>query len=149
MKTDARSLVTDGRWKLKNISLPHYLAISLFIFFTSFVTPPDDTAKLVAAALQAGNAAEVSKYFNPMVDLSLPGSDDTYSKTQAGQILKEFFSQNVVKSFKVSKQGSSADGSTYCIGTLEAGGKSYRVYYLIKPVAGKNLVQQLQVQENT
>jgi hypothetical protein len=141
----------DAGCRIKKVSLPRYLATSLFLFLflTSFVVSPDDTAKQVAAALQAGNAQEVSKHFNPMVDLSLPGSDDTYSKAQAGQILKEFFVQNPVKSFKISKQGSSADGSTYCIGTLEAGGKSFRVYYLIKPVGGKNLVQQLQVQENT
>ncbi len=125
------------------------VSLVLFMGFASFASPQDDTSKLVAEGLGTGNASEVSKYFNAMVDLSLPGSDETYSKTQAGQVLKEFFVQNPVKSFKISKQGSSADGSTYCIGTLEAGGKSYRVYYLIKPVAGKNLVQQLQVQENT
>ncbi len=140
----------DAGWRTKGqIVCCFAFAVFLFMGFSSFVGPPEDTAKQVAAALQAGNAAEVAKHFNPMVDLSLPGSDDTYSKTQAGQILKEFFVNHPVKSFKVSKQGSSADGSTYCIGTMEAGGKSYRVYYLIRQVGGQDLVQQLQVQENT
>ena len=129
------------------ISLPRYLATSLFFFLLSF-SPPSDTAKLVATALQAGNAREVAKYFNTMVDLSLPMSDDTYSKTQAEQILRDFFTKNPVKSFKVSKQGNSADGTTYCIGTLEAGNKTFRVYFLVKSNGTQNLVQQMQIQEN-
>ncbi|MCK9220495.1 MAG: DUF4783 domain-containing protein [Bacteroidales bacterium] len=113
-----------------------------------FSSGPDETAKLISAGLQSGNAAEVSKYFNPMVDLTLPGYDDSYSKTQAGQILKEFFTKNPVKTFKITKQGSSSDGSQYSIGSLEAGNKVFRVYFLIKSVNGQFLIQQLQMQEN-
>jgi len=125
------------------------LIFFLIFAFTARALPgPDETAKLVSAALHAGNAAEVSKYFNTMVDLTLPGYDDTYSKAQAGQILKDFFSKNPVKGFKTTNQGSSSDGSRYTIGALDAGGKQYRVYFLVKSVNGQNLVQQLQLQEN-
>ncbi len=109
---------------------------------------PEETAVQVTSAIQAGNAAEVAKNFNAMIDLTLPGYDDSYSKTQAGQILKDFFAQNPVKSFKITRQGSSPDGSQYTIGSLEAGKKIYRVYFIIKSVSGQYLVQQLQVQEN-
>ena len=109
---------------------------------------PEETAVLVTSAIQAGNATEVSKYFNSMVDLTLPGYDDTYSKTQAGQIMKDFFSQNPVKVFKITRQGSSPDGSQYSIGSLDTGKKVFRVYFLIKSVNGQNFVHQLQVQEN-
>ena len=109
---------------------------------------PEETAAQVASAIQAGNATEVSKYFNSMIDLTLPGYDDSYSKTQAGQIMKEFFAQNTVKSFKITRQGSSPDGSQYSIGSLDTGKKVFRVYFLIKSVNGQNLVHQLQVQEN-
>lgn len=115
--------------------------------FTAF-SGPEETAAQVTAALQSGNAMEVAKNFNAMVDLTLPGYDDTYSKTQAGQILKDFIAQNPVKSFKITRQGSSPDGSQYTIGSLEAGKKIFRVYFIIKAVNGQNLVQQLQVQEN-
>ena len=83
-----------------------------------------------------------------MVDLTLPGYDDTSSKAQAGQILKEFLSKNPVKTFKVTNQGSSPDGSRYSIGSLDAGGKIYRVYFLIKTVNGQDLIHQLQLQES-
>jgi hypothetical protein len=109
---------------------------------------PEETATRVTAAIQAGNAAEISRYFNAMIDLTLPGYDDAYSKNQAGQILRDFFAQNPVKSFKVTKQGASPDGSQYTIGSLEAGKKVFRVYFIIKTTGGQHLVQQLQVQEN-
>ena len=100
------------------------LPVFLLMGFNT-VPGPDDTASQVAAALQAGNAADVAKNFNTMVDLTLPGFDDTYSKIQAGAILKDFFTQNPVKSFKITRQGSSPDGSQYTIGSLETGKKFF------------------------
>ena len=130
--------------------------ISFFLLLTAlFIHPartcfagPEDTAAQVTAALLAGNAAEVSKHFSTMVDLTLPGFDDSYSKAQAGQILKDFFSQNPVKGFKVTRQGSSPDGSYFTIGSLETGKKTYRVYFIVKSAAGQYQLQQLQVQDN-
>ena len=125
------------------------LAIPVFLLMGFRpATGPEDTAVQVASAIQAGNAAELSKYFNAMIDLTIPGYDDSYSKTQAGQIMKEFFTQNTVKTFKITRQGSSPDGSQYSIGSLETGKKVFRVYFLIKSVNGQNLIHQLQVQAN-
>lgn len=110
-------------------------------------TGPEETAAQVVAAVQSGNGQEIARYFNAMVDLTLPGYDDSYSKAQAGQILKEFFTQQPVKSMKVTRQGNSPDGSQYTIGTLETSKKSYRIYFLIKASGGQSLVQQFQIQD--
>jgi hypothetical protein len=129
--------------RLITLMIPAFLCTS----FMSF-PGPEETATQVTLAIQAANATEISKYFNSMVDLTLPGYDDSYSKAQAGQIMKEFFSQNPVKNFKITRQGSSPDGSHYSIGSLDTGKKVYRVYFLIKSVNGQDLLHQLQVQEN-
>lgn len=125
------------------------MALFFMILLTSSVifAGPEETAKLVVTGIQNGNAGEVSKYFNVMVDLSVPGYDDTYSKAQAGQILRDFFLKYPVKSFKINKEGSSNDGSRYSIGELQTGQITFRVYFLIKPVGAQNLIQQLQIQE--
>ncbi len=135
---------------MKNISFS-LASLILIVFLSAAFVPlpgPEDTATQVASAIQAGNAADVAKFFNAMVDLTLPGYDDSYSKTQAAQIMKDFFTKNPVKGFKITRQGSSPDGSQYSIGSLDTGKKVFRVYFLIKTVNGQNLVHQLQVQEN-
>ena len=77
-----------------------FLTVFIFTGLKTF-SGPEETATQVSAAILAGNAADVAKYFNAMVDLTLPGYDDTYSKIQAGQILKDFFTQNPVKGFNM------------------------------------------------
>lgn len=125
-----------------------YLIAIILLSLSSQAAGHGETVRLVAAGLNAGNAEAVSAHFNTMIDLSLPGSEETYSKTQAGRVLKDFFARNPVKSFKITRQGSSADKSVYCIGTLVAGGVQYRVYFLLRKTDGKELIHQLQVQEN-
>ncbi|MCX6245348.1 MAG: DUF4783 domain-containing protein [Bacteroidetes bacterium] len=108
---------------------------------------PDDPHKQIIAALTEGNATALSEYFNSMVDLGISGNEDTYSKTQATQILKDFFIKNPLKSLKINRQGSSTDGSLFAIGEMKAGADNFRVYYLLKKVSGKFLIQQLQIQK--
>jgi hypothetical protein len=109
---------------------------------------PDEAIKQITKEIQSGDAIKVSNHFSTMVDLILPGYNDTYAKRQAGQILKEFFFQNPVKSFKITKQGSSENGSHYAIGELLSGNKTYRVYFLLQPSGGQNLIQQLKIEES-
>jgi hypothetical protein len=101
----------------------------------------------IASALSAGNATELANYFNTMVDLSIPGTEDTFGKTQATRILQDFFSKSPVKSYKTNKQGSSTDGSQFAIGRMEAGNKVFRIYYLMKKSLDKYLIHQFQIQE--
>ena len=103
--------------------------------------------KQIGSSLSSGNATELSTYFNTMVDLSLPGTEDSFGKTQATRILQDFFSKYPVKSYKPSKQGSSTDGSQFSIGRMEAGNKIFRVYYLMKKSSDKYLIHQFQIQE--
>jgi len=131
-------------WKL----LPLLLLAMVLLPFHSIPEPgQDDTNKQIVAALTAGNAAALLDYFNAMVDLGISGNEDTYSKTQATQILKDFFTKNPVKSVKITRQGSSTDGSQFSIGEMQAGSCTFRIYYLLKKVSGKFLIQQLQIQK--
>lgn len=131
-------------WKI----LPLLLLAMVLLPFHSIPEPgPDDTNKQIVAALTAGNAVALSDYFNAMVDLGISGNEETYSKTQATQILKDFFTKNPVKSVKITRQGSSTDGSQFSIGEMQAGEGKFRIYYLLKKVLGKFLIQQLQIQK--
>lgn len=102
----------------------------------------------ITKALQAGNASMLSTHLNASVDLSIPGNEGAYSKKQAGQILKMFFTKNPVKTFTLEHTGNSTNGSTYLIGSYESNaGKIFRVYLLIKERNGIELIQQIQFEE--
>ena len=126
----------------------------LILFFIPFFHPtysqttePEETNKLILTALNAGNAPELSKYFNSMVDLGITGTENSYSKNHATRILQDFFTKYPVKSVKIMKQGTSNDGSQFSIGEIVAGNKTFRLYYLLKKITSKYLIQQFQIEE--
>ena len=131
-------------WKILSLLL---LAMVLLPLYSIPEPGQDDTNKQIVAALTTGNAVVLSEYFNSMVDLGISGNEDTYGKTQATQILQDFFIKNPVKSVKITRQGSSTDGSQFSIGEMQAGTATFRIYYLLKKVSGKFLIQQLQIQK--
>jgi hypothetical protein len=125
-----------------------------FLFPVIFIAPsfvstdgPEETNKQIVAAITAGNAENLSKYFNSMVDCGIMGNEDTYAKSQATRIIQSFFEKYPVKSFKITKQGTSTDGSQFSIGELSAGGKMFRLFYLLKKISGSYVIQQFQIQE--
>jgi hypothetical protein len=97
----------------------------------------------IAAAIKAGNSAELSKYFNNTIEIQIPGNEGTFSKSQAEMIIKEFFAKNVAAGYTTNQQGSSNGGAQFMIGTYKSGKIIFHVYILVKPVGGKMLIQQL------
>lgn len=128
-----------------------FLVFSMPVFFlvSSFITTdgPEETNKQIITAITAGNAENLSKYFNSMVDCGIMGNEDTYSKAQATRIIQEFFDKYPVKSLKITKQGTSTDDSRFSIGELGAGGKMFRLFYLLKKISGSYVIQLFQIQE--
>jgi len=123
--------------------------MSVFSLFPFFVTADEqeETDKQIITAITAGNAENLSKYFNSMVDCGIMGNEDTYSKAQATRIIQDFFDKYPVKSLKITKQGTSTDGSRFSIGELVAGGKMFRLFYLLKKISGSYVIQLFQIQE--
>jgi hypothetical protein len=134
---------------MKNIG--HFLLIPFFIISIhsacAQVTGLEETNKLILEALNSGNSSDLSKYFNSMIDLGITGTEDTYSKNHASRILQDFFKKYPVRSVNILKQGTSNDGSQFSIGEMVAGNKNFRIYYLLKKVTARYLIQQLQIEE--
>lgn len=96
--------------------------------------------------LKAGNAAAIARYFNASVDLNLPGNEGMYSKAQAEQILKDFFSKNSVKSFSVLHQGESKDGAQYIMGSLVTSNGTFRTYCYLKKNGDGFMIKELRIE---
>jgi len=115
--------------------MKHFLLI--IFMFTALVLPisGQDDAGLSAkieVAIKAGNAAELAKLMHSSIDLTIPGNEGVYSKTQAELILKDFFSKNNPLEYKTLHKGSSKDGARYCIGNLKTDKGMFRAYFYMK-----------------
>ena len=82
-------------------------------------------------ALKTGNAKEVVKFFNTSVDMDIEGTVDTYSKTQAEQIIKDFFSKNPPSNYTKLHDGGKKDASRFVIGKLSTAKGQFRLTFLM------------------
>lgn len=96
----------------------------------------------VVSALKTGNATQMAKFFDNTIEISMPDKSNSYSKTQAEIILKDFFTNNPVKSFTIIHKGENA-GSQYCIGTLVTKNGDFRTTVFMKQKGTAQLLQEI------
>ena len=108
--------------------------LSSFTFFSSI----DE----VITAMKAGNAVDIAKFFDNTVEINMPDKNNSYSRSQAELVLKDFFSSNGVKSFTVIHKGENS-GSQYCIGTLVTRNGTYRTTIFMKQKGDKQVLQEI------
>ncbi|MEQ1798291.1 MAG: DUF4783 domain-containing protein [Lacibacter sp.] len=117
------------------------LLISLTAFSYSF-TQKDD----IVTALKSGSADKMAKYFDNMVDVSIPGKSNTFSKGQAEMVVKDFFALNKVKNFEVQHSGSNPS-SNFIIGTLTTNSGNYRTTVYMRSRGDKQLIQGVEFEQ--
>lgn len=96
----------------------------------------------VVAGLRKGNASQVARYFDKTVDITLPGKTNSYSRSQAEIILKDFFHTRQVKGFEIIHKGENT-GSEYCIGTLFTALGTYRTTLYMKNKSNRQTLQEI------
>jgi uncharacterized protein DUF4783 len=121
--------------------------LSVSLFLVSFRSPvsPSVTIDDIAVAMRSGNVGQISRYLDTRVDISLPDKSDTYSKSQAEMIIRDFFSTNVVRNFLVKRKGENS-GSEFCVGVLQTRNGDYRTTLFMKQKGDKQLLQELRFQ---
>ncbi|MBD3636680.1 MAG: DUF4783 domain-containing protein [Crocinitomicaceae bacterium] len=97
----------------------------------------------MVSAFKTGNAEKIARYFSDNVDLSIDEKEDLYSKSQAEQILKNFFKAHKPSDFKIIHKGKSGQ-SEYFIGELTSD-KVYKVTLNSKSVGGVNRITSLTI----
>jgi len=95
----------------------------------------------IVKALKAGNAEQVTGYFDTFVDLKLPEKDEVKNmgKNQASIAFKTFFSENGVKGFELTSQREMG-GTMYIAGKLQNAGKGYNVTIMLKKQGDKHQI---------
>lgn len=129
---------------MKNLKLKLItLFFSLFAFAAAAVAQiPDE----IVTSIQSGNDATLASFFNENVELVVQTHDDVYSKSQAQQIVADFFKSNKPKQFSIIHQGGK-EGARYAIGSLIANTGTFRVYFLLKNKNNNSYIHQLRIEK--
>ena len=101
----------------------------------------------VAGAMNAGNASQLSQYFDSRVEISLHDKSNSYSSRQAEMILKDFFTTHSVKTFRIIHRGSNS-GSEFCIGNLQTKNGIFRTTIFMKARTEKQVLQEIRFEDN-
>jgi hypothetical protein len=120
-----------------------FTIISVIGILSSFsVLPGIDE---IISALKNGNSSEIAKYFDNTVEIGLPDKSNSYSKSQAEVVIRDFFSNNPVKSFEVLHKGENS-GSQYCIGKLITKNATYRTTVFMKQKGNVQTIQEIRIE---
>jgi hypothetical protein len=128
------------------MSIIHIFPVLFFLLSPAGLSEQDQ-ARIpagISVAFKAGNAAEISKFLNPTVELLLPDKEDFYRKNVAEAILKDFFASHPTKDFVIRYQGVKNDVQ-YAIGNLKTEKGDFRVYFLMKKVGQENLIHLIRI----
>ena len=118
--------------------------IVFLVWIQSFVVfGQTDIIVLVKETIKAGSAKELSKYLNQAIDVTIEGNVQSYSKTQAEFVFRDFFKQHPPLEFNIIHQGSSKGGQPFAIGQYKSGTDNYRVFMKIKTVDSQQLVHEI------
>lgn len=112
-------------------------------FITSISMAQGDVINQVKETIKAGSAKELSRFLNQTVDVTLNDGPQSYSKTQAEFVFRDFFKQHPPVEFNIIHQGTSKGGQTFGIGQYKSGTETYRVYMKIKSVGTQQLVHEI------
>lgn len=112
------------------------LLIQLLLLPGLLLTGSTQNLADISKALGAGDVETLSNYLDVEVELSVMGEDDFFTKAEAQEQLQDFFDQNKASKFAQIHNGvSETTKAEYCIGNLDAGGKTFRVVIYLKKTA--------------
>lgn len=115
----------------------------IFVFAAFFsLSSFEVTVEEILGAFKKGDALKISRHFDTLVEITLRDKSNSYSRTQAEVVLKDFFSTNNVRSFTIMHRVNSNNGE-YCVGTLNTQLGEYRTTILFKNKGDRKLVQEL------
>lgn len=118
-----------------------YCSIVLLFFFSSFISVDE-----VVSAIKNGSASQLSKYFDNTIEITIADKSNTYSKSQAELVLKDFFENNVVKDFVVLRKGDNTNAQ-FIAGRLSTKNGTYKTTIYLKQKGNKQLLQELRFEK--
>ena len=124
-----------------------YLYILLaFASAQLFAQQENDVFVPIGKYIQNGDFQKLSAWFANNLELEITGNTHDCSKTQATQIMKDFFIKYPPKTFSIIHKSGKAP-MKYAIGTLTTESDNFRITLFVKTDTDGNYVQQLRIEK--
>lgn len=126
------------------------LVLGFLLFFTtvfgnSYIQ--NDAMDVLFQNFKAGNAKEIGKTLSSSVELILVDEEDVYSKAQAEQILRDFFSKNPPTSFsKIHTVGNATSKNRFGVILLTTKTGKFRVSVTLSKSDDTFLLNELRIE---
>jgi hypothetical protein len=130
-----------------HILLLFLLLMPALTAFKAAAQNPVKAQENMIRALTAGDGEAIGDCFNDLVDLDIPGYKGTYSRAQAGRMVRDFFGQHSVAGFRIVRQGTLGEKEHYTMAELRSGQKTWKVYFVLKDKEGKGVVPLFHINE--
>lgn len=112
--------------------------------FLTLTTNAQNLPDKITSSFSSGNTTELSKFFDNSIELIILNEENVYSKSQAEQILKNFFKKNPPINFVIIHEGGK-EVSRYAIGKLNSSTGTFRVtIYMSK----NSFIHQLRIESD-
>jgi len=102
----------------------------------------------IAKYIQKGDADRLSAWFADNLEVEIFGQKNACSRTQATQIIKNFFSQHTPKSFSIIHKSGNPP-MKYAIGNLNTGSENLRVVLLVRTNPGTPQILRIRIERSS
>ena len=123
------------------------LKISLLFFFLLTAHLSADMPEGIVEAIKEQDEVKLAGYFNTNIEMTVLANEDVYSKAQAREIVKRFFTNHPVDQFQLIHEGGKAN-SQFAIGEMKSGDDRFRITIFVKSVDQKLLIHQLRIEHD-
>jgi hypothetical protein len=131
--------------KMKTIFKTLIVILSLIVIIPTTISAQNFDE--IATAIRTGNSSAIAKYFEGNVEINVKDAQNSYSKSQAEVVLKNFFGSHTPKAFNIAHQGTSPEGSKYFIGNLSTNAGTFRTFVYAKQNNGNFSIQEIRFEE--
>ena len=128
---------------MKTLSLIFGLILVTGLGNRALTQNPDAVFQKVTTSIQAGDAVGLSSVFNASVELTVPGvTDGAYASKQAQFVLRDFFANHPVSSFRILTKGNT-NNTFYAVGTYVSSKGTFDANIFVRNMGGSFVVTQI------
>ncbi|MBS3914024.1 MAG: DUF4783 domain-containing protein [Bacteroidetes bacterium] len=119
---------------------------SVLLLWSSIFGNQTESDKMVKM-FSEGNSESISAYFNSSIQLTTPGKEGVYSRSQAKMILSDFFSANAPTQATLKTKGNSENGAQFVLLNLITSEGTFKVNIFYRGSGNNVKIHELKIEK--